>query len=72
MSHDAPRSQPSPGGEATIGETNAPPRRIAVVVNGRAKNVTAEVELAARRLGCDLRRFEDAATAMTWLRGPKP
>jgi hypothetical protein len=64
MSHDAPRSPRSLGNEAAPGETSAP-RRIAVVVNGRAKNVTAEVISTLDRIleGSDLfvsRRIEDA------------
>jgi len=64
MSHDAPRSQRSLGKEGTPGETGAP-RRVAVVVNGRAKNVTAEVISTLDRIleGSDLfvsRRIEDA------------
>jgi len=64
MSQDPPRSRRSPGGDAAPGEAS-PPRRIAVVVNGRAKNVTAEVISTLDRIleGGDLfvsRRIEDA------------
>jgi hypothetical protein len=27
--------------------------------------------MAARRLGCELRRFEDHSSALVWLRAPK-
>ena len=46
------------------------PRRIAVVDAWKNDRYYIFAELAARRLGCDLRRFEDSAHALLWLRGP--
>jgi hypothetical protein len=46
------------------------PRRIAVVDAWQNDRYYIFAELAARRLGCELRRFEDAASAQAWLRGP--
>jgi diacylglycerol kinase family enzyme len=63
MSQDAPRSDRSSSERTTTAA--GPPRRVAVVVNGRAKNVTAEVISTLDRIleGSDLfvsRRIEDA------------
>jgi diacylglycerol kinase family enzyme len=61
MSNQAPPKSRGERGEAAVGT----PRRVAVVVNGRAKNVTAEVISTLDRIleGSDLfvsRRIEDA------------
>jgi hypothetical protein len=44
--------------------------RIAVIDNWQNDRYYIFAELAARRLGCDLRRFEDHSTALTWLQSP--
>lgn len=48
------------------------PRRVAVVDAWRNDRYYIFAEMAARRLGCDLRRFDDHDTALAWLRGPRP
>jgi len=47
------------------------PRRIAVLDNWQNDRYYIFAEMAARRLGCHLRRFDDHDTALTWLRSPK-
>lgn len=64
MSHEGPPSRSSPSAANHAPERGVP-RRVAVVVNGRAKNVTAEVISTLDRIleGSDLfvsRRIEDA------------
>ena len=61
-SREGPRNGPGP---APLSARETPARRVAVVVNGRAKNVTAEVISTLDRIleGSDLfvsRRIEDA------------
>ena len=47
------------------------PKRIAVIDGWQNDRYYIFSEMAARRLGCDLRRFEDHRSALTWLRNPK-
>jgi hypothetical protein len=47
------------------------PQRVAVIDSWQNDRYYIFTEMAARRLGCDLRRFEDHDTALTWLRSPK-
>jgi len=44
------------------------PPRVAVIDAWRNDRYCIFAEMAARRLGCDLRRFEDHRTALAWLR----
>jgi hypothetical protein len=45
------------------------PQRVAVIDVWQNDRFTIFAEMAARRLGCDLRRFEDHHAALAWLRG---
>jgi hypothetical protein len=47
------------------------PERVAVIDGWRNDRYPIFAEMAARRLGCDLRRFEDHATALAWLRSSR-
>jgi hypothetical protein len=44
------------------------PRRVAVVDGWHNDRYYIFAEMAARRAGCDLRRFADSASALGWLR----
>ena len=44
------------------------PQRVAVVDVWQNDRFSIFAEMAARRLGCDLRRFEDHHAALAWLR----
>jgi len=44
------------------------PQRVAVIDGWRNDRYYIFAEMAARRLGCDLRRFDDHRTALAWLR----
>jgi len=47
------------------------PPRVAVIDLWQNDRYYVFAEMAARRLGCHLRRFEDHASALLWLRAPK-
>jgi len=47
------------------------PSRVAVVDAWQSERFYIFAEMAARRLGCDLQRFEDHGAALIWLRGPR-
>lgn len=65
---DVRRLQDRQGRLRSLLATRALPRRVAVVDAWENDRFHIFAEMAARRLGCDLRRFEDADTALTWLR----
>jgi hypothetical protein len=46
------------------------PKRVAVVDTWKHDRYYIFAELAARRLGCDLRRFDSQAAALKWLSEP--
>jgi hypothetical protein len=46
------------------------PRRVAVIDVWENDRYYIFAEMAARRLGCELRRFEDHEHALAWLRSP--
>ena len=54
----------------TLLAAKALPRRVAVIDAWQNDRFYIFAEMAARRLGCDLRRFEDHETALLWLRTP--
>ena len=47
------------------------PGRVAVLDNWRNDRYYIFAEMAARRLGCELRRFDDEAAALSWLQNPR-
>ena len=47
------------------------PRRVAVIDTWQNDRFYIFAEMAARRLGCTLRRFEDHETALIWLRSSR-
>jgi hypothetical protein len=47
------------------------PPRVAVIDAWQNERYYIFAEMAARRLGCDLRRFEDHEAALSWLRSPQ-
>jgi len=47
------------------------PQRVAVIDDWRNDRYFIFAEMAARRLGCDLRRFEDHPAALAWLRSAR-
>jgi hypothetical protein len=67
---DVRRLQDRQGRLRSLLATRALPRRVAVVDMWQNDRFYIFAEMAARRLGCDLRRFEDSDTALTWLREP--
>lgn len=50
-----------------LAERHLPPR-VAVIDVWQNDRFYTFAEMAARRLGCDLRRFEDHPAALAWLR----
>jgi hypothetical protein len=47
------------------------PARVAVLDLWQNDRYYIFAELAARRLGCQLRRFDDEAAALSWLQSPR-
>ena len=47
------------------------PGRVAVLDNWQHDRYYIFAEMAARRLGCELRRFDDETAALSWLQNPR-